>query len=58
MKKFIEDFKRNLSDIPKRVEQTSKGEFILLLGVLFLLPCGSFLCLTAIYFKFRDFIKF
>tara|TARA_B100000242_G_C42599742_1_gene283303 strand:+ start:89 stop:265 length:177 start_codon:yes stop_codon:yes gene_type:complete len=58
MKKFFENFKRNLSDIPRKVEQTSKGEFIFLLGVLFLLPGGSFLCIAAIYVKFRNYIKF
>ena len=58
MKKFIKTFKRNLFNIPKKVEQTSRGEFIFLLGVLFLLPGGSFLCLAAIYIKFRNYIKF
>ena len=58
MKKFVESFKRNLSDIPRKVEQTSKGKFIFILGVLFLLPGGSFLCLAAIYIKFKKYIKF
>lgn len=58
MKNFVENFSRNLSDIPRKVEQTSRGEFIFLLGVLFLLPGGSFLCLAAVYMKFRNYIKF
>tara|TARA_B100000941_G_C28027481_1_gene313127 strand:- start:332 stop:508 length:177 start_codon:yes stop_codon:yes gene_type:complete len=58
MKKFIENFKKNFSDIPGKVEQTSTSEFIFLLGVLFLLPGGSFLCIAAIYIKFRNYIKF
>lgn len=58
MKNFVENFRRNLSDIPRKVEQTSRGKFILLLGVLFLLPGGSFLCLAAVYIKFRNYIKF
>lgn len=58
MKNFVENFSRNLSDIPRKVEQTSRGKFIFLLGVLFLLPGGSFLCLAAVYIKFRNYIKF
>ena len=58
MKNFVENFSRNLSDIPRKVEQTSRGMFIFLLGVLFLLPGGSFLCLAAVYIKFRNYIKF
>ena len=58
MKNFVENFRRNLSDIPRKVEQTSRGKFIFLLGVLFLLPGGSFLCLAAVYIKFRNYIKF
>ena len=58
MKNFVENFSRNLSDIPRKVEQTSSGKFIFLLGVLFLLPGGSFLCLAAFYIKFRNYIKF
>ena len=58
MKNFVKNFSRNLSDIPRKVEQTSRGKFIFLLGVLFLLPGGSFLCLAAIYIKFRNYIKF
>lgn len=58
MKNFVENFSRNLSDIPRKVEQTSRGKFIFLLGVLFLLPGGSFLCLAAVYMKFRNYIKF
>ena len=58
MKNFVENFSRNLSDIPRKVEQTSRGKFIFLLGVLFLLPGGSFLCLAAVFIKFRNYIKF
>ena len=58
MKNFVENFRRNLYDIPRKVEQTSRGKFIFLLGVLFLLPGGSFLCLAAVYIKFRNYIKF
>ena len=58
MKNFEENFSKNLSDIPRKVEQTSRGKFIFLLGVLFLLPGGSFLCLAAVYIKFRNYIKF
>lgn len=58
MKYFVKNFRRNLSDIPRKVEQTSRGKFIFLLGVLFLLPGGSFLCLVAVYIKFRNYIKF
>ena len=58
MKNFVENFSRNLSDIPRKVEQTSRGKFIFLLGVLFLLPGGSFLCIAAVYIKFRSYIKF
>ena len=58
MKNFVENFSRNLSDIPRKVEQTSRGKFIFLLGVLFLVPGGSFLCLAAVYIKFRNYIKF
>lgn len=58
MKNFVENFSRNLSDIPRKVEQTSRGKFIFLLGVLFLLPRGSILCLAAVYIKFRNYIKF
>ena len=58
MKNFVENFSRNLSDIPRKVEQTSRAKFIFLLGVLFLLPGGSFLCLAAVYIKFRNYIKF
>ena len=54
MKNFVENFSRNLSDIPRKVEQTSRGKFIFLLGVLFLLPGGSFLCLAAVYIKLRN----
>ena len=58
MKNFVEKFRRNLSDVPRKVEQTSRGKFIFLLGVLFLLPGGSFLCIAAVYIKFRNYIKF
>ena len=58
MKNFVENFRRNLSDIPRKVQQTSRGKFIFLLGVLFLLPGGSFLCLAAVYIKFKNHIKF
>lgn len=58
MKNFVKNFSRSLSDIPRKVEQTSRGKFIFLLGVLFLLPGGSFLCLAAVYIKFRNYIKF
>ena len=43
MKKFFEDFKKNLADIPTKVEQASKGKFIALLVVLLLMPAGTFL---------------
>ena len=58
MKNFVENFSRNLSEITRKVEKTSRGKFIFLLGVLFLLPGGSFLCLAAVYIKFRNYIKF
>ena len=57
MKKFFEDFKKNLADIPARVEQASKGKFISLLVVLLLMPAGTFLCLIALYFKFKNYFN-
>jgi hypothetical protein len=57
MKKFLDNFKKNLIDIPTRVEQASKGKFISLLFVLFLLPAGTILCLIALYFKFRNYFN-
>ena len=48
MKKFLDIFKKNLADIPARVEQASKGKFISLLFVLLLLPAGTILCLIAL----------
>ena len=57
MKKFLDNFKKNLTDIPTRVEQASKGKFISLLFVLFLLPAGTIFCLLALYFKFRNYFN-
>ena len=57
MKKFLDIFKKNLADIPARVEQASKGKFISLLFVLLLLPAGTILCLIALYFKFRNYFN-
>jgi hypothetical protein len=57
MKKFLDNFKKNLADIPARVEQASKGKFISLLFVLLLLPAGTILCLIALYFKFRNYFN-
>ena len=57
MKKFLDNFKKNLADIPPRVEQASKGKFISLLFVLILLPEGTILCLIALYFKFRNYFN-
>jgi hypothetical protein len=57
MKKFLYNFKKNLADIPARVEQASKGKFISLLFVLLLLPAGTILCLIALYFKFRNYFN-
>jgi len=54
MKKFFEGFKKNLADIPTKEEQASKGKFIALLVLLLLMPVGTFLCLMAFYFKFRN----
>lgn len=54
MKKFIEEFKKNLAAIPTKVEQTTFTGFLTLLILLFLLPGGSLLCLAAIYFKIRN----
>jgi hypothetical protein len=48
MKKLFEDFKKNLADIPTKVEQASNGKFIALLVVLLLMPAGTFLCLIAL----------
>tara|TARA_B100000768_G_scaffold165807_1_gene168650 strand:- start:172 stop:351 length:180 start_codon:yes stop_codon:yes gene_type:complete len=57
MKKFLDNFKKNLADIPTRVEKASKGKFISLLFVLLLLPAGTILCLIALYFKFRNYFN-
>ena len=57
MKKSLDNFKKNLADIPTRVKQASKGKFISLLFVLFLLPAGTILCLIALYFKFRNYFN-
>tara|TARA_B110000046_G_scaffold156900_1_gene167903 strand:+ start:431 stop:610 length:180 start_codon:yes stop_codon:yes gene_type:complete len=57
MKKSLVNFKKNLADIPARVEKASKGKFISLLFVLLLLPAGTILCITALYFKFRNYNK-
>ena len=57
MKKFFEDFKKNLADIPTKVEQASKGKFIALLVVRLLMPGGTFLCLIALYFKFKNYFN-
>jgi|TARA_B110000259_G_scaffold60142_1_gene71052 hypothetical protein len=57
MKKFFEDFKKNLADIPVKVEQASKSKFIALLVGLLLMPAGTLLCLLALYFKFRNYFK-
>lgn len=57
MKKFIDDFKKNLAMIPSKVEHTSWSEFLLLLLVLFILPSGTLLCLVALYFKFRNYLR-
>jgi hypothetical protein len=57
MKKFLDNFKKNLADIPTGVEQASKGKFISLLFVLFLLPAGIILCLIALYFKFKNYFN-
>ena len=47
--------KKNLAEIPSRVEGTNTVEFLILLGVIFFLPAGSILCIAAIYFKFRNY---
>jgi hypothetical protein len=57
MKKFLEDFKKNLAVIPTKVEQARKGKFIALLVVLLLMPAGTILCLIALYFKFRNYFN-
>jgi len=57
MKRFLDNFKKNLADIPPRVEKASKGQFISLLIVLFFLPAGTILCLIALYFKFRNYFN-
>jgi hypothetical protein len=57
MKKFLDNFKKNLADIPARVEQSSKGKFISLLFVLLLLPAGTILCFMALCFKFRNYFN-
>ena len=57
MKKFLDNFKKNLADIPTRVEEASNGKFISLLFVLLLLPAGTILCLIAFYFKFRNYFN-
>ncbi len=43
--------------IPNRVERTSKGEFLTLLALLFVMPAGTILCLAALYFKFRNYFN-
>ena len=55
MKNFFQELKKNLAEIPSRVEGTNTVEFLILLGVLFFLPAGSILCIAAIYFKFRNY---
>ena len=57
MKKFYNNFKKNLASIPDRVKRTSKGEFIALLALLFVIPAGTILCLAALYFKFRNYFN-
>ena len=57
MKNFYNDFKKNLASIPDRVKRTSKGEFIALLALLFVIPAGTILCLAALYFKFRNYFN-
>tara|TARA_X000000950_G_scaffold52950_1_gene62725 strand:+ start:1709 stop:1888 length:180 start_codon:yes stop_codon:yes gene_type:complete len=57
VKNFYNDFKKNLASIPNRVEQTSRGEFIALLALLFVIPAGTILCLAALYFKFRNYFN-
>ena len=58
MKNLYKNFKKNLANVPRRVERTTKGEFYLLLAALFLLPGGSILCLVSLYFKFRNYKQF
>ncbi len=54
----LNKFKENLAGIPKKVEDTDKGRFSVLLITLFLLPGGSILCLIALYFRFRNYVFF
>ena len=51
MKNFFQELKKNLAEIPSRVEGTNTVEFLILLGVIFFLPAGSILCIVAVYFK-------
>ena len=53
MNNFFQELKKNLAEIPSRVEGTNTAEFLILLGVIFFLTAGSILCIVAIYFKFR-----
>jgi len=55
-RRFILNFKKNLAEIPKKVEETNNGKFNMLLITLFILPMGSILCLFAIYFRFKKYL--
>ena len=57
MKKFLDNYKKNLDVIPSRIEKASKGKFISLLFVLFLLPGETILCLDE-YFKNNQSINY
>tara|TARA_B110000305_G_scaffold43041_1_gene45030 strand:+ start:1783 stop:2034 length:252 start_codon:yes stop_codon:yes gene_type:complete len=57
MKKFLDNYKKNLAVIPSRIEKASKGKFISLLFVLFLLPEETILCLDE-YFKNNQSINY
>jgi len=55
VKSSLSQFRENLSGIPEKVKNTSKGKFSVLLIALFLLPGGSILCLIAVYFRFKNY---
>ena len=46
MKNFFQELKKNLAEIPSRVEGTNTGEFLILLGVIFFYQKDQFFVLS------------
>ena len=46
MKNFFQELKKNLAEIPSRVEGTNTSEFLILLGVIFFYQQDQFFVLS------------